>query len=90
MEIGTSSHTTCKIRLEKGTLAQHLQNTTGEIGTTRTPLANTTGNKSLDCIRTNALCIDVLEFSKNVLKENGVVISKLFTGQDFIEIKLIF
>lgn len=49
--------------------------------------ANTTGNKSLDCIRTNALCIEVLEFSKNVLKENGVVISKLFTGQDFIEIK---
>ena len=25
--------------------------------------ANTTGNKSLDCIRTNQLCADVVEFS---------------------------
>ena len=49
--------------------------------------ANTTGNKSLDCIRTNALCLDVIEFAIFALNENGVVISKLFTGQDFLEIK---
>ena len=50
--------------------------------------ADTTGNKSLDCIRTNQLCLQVLEFSKKVLGKNGAVISKLFMGEDFEEIKL--
>ena len=27
---------------------------------------NTTGNKSLDAIKTNELCLSILEFSKNV------------------------
>ena len=49
---------------------------------------NTTGNKSLDCIRTNQLCLDILEFSKEKLNKKGVVISKLFMGEDFEEIKL--
>ena len=48
---------------------------------------NTTGNKSLDCIRTNQLCMDILEFSKDKLNKKGVVISKLFMGEDFEEIK---
>ena len=38
--------------------------------------ANTTGNKSLDCIRTNQLCTDVIEFSSKILKNNGTLISK--------------
>ncbi len=49
--------------------------------------ANTTGNKSLDSIRTNALTQQVIDFSRFVLKDDGVVICKLFTGQDFLEIK---
>ena len=49
--------------------------------------ANTTGNKDLDCIRTNSLCLDVLEFSRFVVKNEGVVISKLFTGHDFLDVK---
>ena len=49
--------------------------------------SNTTGNKSLDCIRTNQLCLDILEFSKDRLNKKGVVISKLFMGEDFEEIK---
>ena len=49
--------------------------------------ADTTGNKSLDCIRTNQLCLQVLEFSKKVLGKNGAVVSKLFMGEDFEEIK---
>ena len=49
--------------------------------------ADTTGNKDLDCIRTNALCVEVIEFSSIVLKESGVVISKLFNGQDFLNVK---
>ena len=49
--------------------------------------ANTTGNKDLDCIRTNELCMEALKFSLNVLDNNGVIISKLFTGQDFEAVK---
>ena len=49
---------------------------------------NTTGNKSLDCIRTNQLCLDILEFSKKKLSKNGVVISKFFMGEEFGEIKI--
>ena len=49
--------------------------------------ADTTGNKSLDCIRTNQLCLEVLKFAKNVLKSNGVVVSKVFMGEDFEEVK---
>jgi len=51
--------------------------------------ANTSGNKSLDNIRTNQLCIEILEFSKAVLDESGVVIAKIFMGEDFDEIKII-
>ena len=49
--------------------------------------SNTTGNKSLDCIRTNQLCLDVLEFSKDKLNKKGVVVSKFFMGEEFEEIK---
>ena len=49
--------------------------------------ADTTGNKSLDSIRTNQLCAEVIHFSKNTLKPKGVLVSKLFTGEDFIEVK---
>ena len=49
--------------------------------------ANTTGNKSLDAIRTNQLCADIINFSRNTLKPKGVLVSKLFMGDDFIEVK---
>ena len=49
--------------------------------------ADTTGNKDLDCIRTNALCAEVIEFSSYVIKENGVVVAKLFSGVDFLNVK---
>ena len=49
--------------------------------------ADTTGNKSLDSIRTNKLCAEVIEFSTKILKHNGVLVSKLFMGDDFIEVK---
>ena len=49
--------------------------------------ANTTGNKSLDCIRTNQLCADVVEFSSKILKPKGVLVSKVFMGEDFLEVK---
>ena len=49
--------------------------------------ADTTGNKSLDSIRTNQLCSEVLTLSSKILKPQGVFVSKLFMGEDFIEIK---
>ena len=49
--------------------------------------ADTTGNKSLDCIRTNQLCADVIKFSTLILKSNGSLVSKLFIGEDFLEVK---
>ncbi len=49
--------------------------------------ADTTGNKSLDSIRTNQLCADAIHFSKDTLKPKGVLVSKLFMGDDFIEVK---
>ncbi len=49
--------------------------------------ADTTGSKSLDAIRTNQLCAEVIHFSKDILKPKGVLVSKLFMGEDFIEVK---
>ena len=49
--------------------------------------ADTTGNKSLDAIRTNQLCSEIINFSKDILKPKGVLVSKLFMGDDFIEVK---
>ena len=49
--------------------------------------ADTTGNKSLDSIRTNQLCSDIINLSKKILKPKGVLVSKLFMGEDFIEVK---
>ena len=49
--------------------------------------ADTTGNKSLDSIRTNQLCAHIINFAKSTLKPKGVLVSKLFMGEDFIEVK---
>ena len=49
--------------------------------------ADTTGNKSLDSIRTNQLCAEAINFSTKILKKDGIFVSKLFMGEDFIEIK---
>ena len=48
--------------------------------------ADTTGNKSLDSIRTNQLCLEILNLSPKVLVSNGVFVSKVFMGEDFDEI----
>ena len=49
--------------------------------------ADTTGNKSLNSIRTNQLCLEVINLSAKILKPKGVLVSKLFMGDDFIEVK---
>ena len=49
--------------------------------------ASTTGNKNLDCIRTNHLCFEVIQFASDILKNKGKLISKLFMGEDFLQVK---
>ena len=49
--------------------------------------ADTTGNKSLDSIRTNQLCLEILHLSPSVLVSSGVFVSKVFMGDDFDEVK---
>ena len=47
---------------------------------------NTTGNKNLDSIQTSELCLDAMRFSEEVLKKNGIFVSKIFVGSTFNEI----
>ena len=55
---------------------------------------NTTGNKNLDVISTSELCKEAMYFAKDILKENGVFVCKIFMGSTFDELmkelKLIF
>ena len=48
---------------------------------------NTTGNRSLDSIRTNRLCMEVVELSLKLLVKKGTLVSKIFMGEDFLTIK---
>ena len=49
--------------------------------------SDTTGIKSLDSIRTNQLCAEAIELSSEILDLKGVFVSKLFMGEDFIQVK---
>ncbi len=48
--------------------------------------ANTTGNKNLDSIVTGELCIEALNFAKNILRKDGKFVSKIFMGSSFNDI----
>ena len=47
---------------------------------------NTTGIKNIDSIQTGELCKEAMFFAKDLLKENGYFISKIFMGGTFNEI----
>jgi 23S rRNA (uridine2552-2'-O)-methyltransferase len=47
---------------------------------------NTTGIKNIDSIQTGELCKEAMFFAKDLLKENGFFISKIFMGSTFNEI----
>ncbi len=47
---------------------------------------NTTGNKNLDSIYTGELCLEAMNFSKEILKKDGKFVSKIFMGSTFNEI----
>ena len=55
---------------------------------------NTTGNKNLDVISITELCKEAMFFAKNILKDNGSFVCKIFMGSTFKEFmtesKLIF
>ena len=55
---------------------------------------NTTGNKNVDVISTSELCKQAMFFAKDILKDNGTFVCKIFMGSTFKEIitesKLIF
>jgi len=48
--------------------------------------ANTSGNKELDAYRTGELCLNAMNLSKKILRDEGVFLSKLFMGSIFKEI----
>ena len=47
---------------------------------------NTTGIKNVDSISTGELCKEAMYFAKDILKENGVFVCKIFMGSTFNEI----
>ena len=47
---------------------------------------NTTGIKNIDSIQTGELCKEAMLFAKEMIKENGYFISKIFMGGAFNEI----
>jgi 23S rRNA (uridine2552-2'-O)-methyltransferase len=47
---------------------------------------NTTGNKNLDSLITGELCLDALNFAKDIINKNGFFVSKIFMGSNFKEI----
>ena len=49
---------------------------------------NTSGNKNLDSYQTGELCLKSMDLAGEVLKEDGVFLSKLFMGSVFEEIKV--
>ena len=47
---------------------------------------NTTGIKNIDSIQTGELCKEAMVFSKDIISNNGLFISKIFMGGSFNEI----
>ena len=47
---------------------------------------NTTGNKNLDSLIIGELCLDALNFTKEIINKNGFFVSKIFMGSNFKEI----
>ena len=48
--------------------------------------ANTTGNKTLDSFRTGELCLNAMGLAKQLLRKDGIFLSKVFMGSTFKEI----
>ena len=62
-------------------------NLNGKVDVVMSDMAvDTTGIKNIDSIQTGELCIEAMKFAKNLMKDNGYFISKIFMGGTFNEI----
>ena len=67
--------------------AEIKKNINGKVDVVMSDMAiDTTGIKNIDSIQTGELCKEAMVFAKDLLKENGYFISKIFMGGTFNEI----
>ena len=72
---------------EEDTQEEIKKNITSKVDVVMSDMAmNTTGIKNIDSIQTGELCKEAMVFAKDLLKENGYFISKIFMGGSFNEI----
>ena len=72
---------------EEKTREEIKKNVNGKVDVVMSDMAvDTTGIKNIDSIQTGELCKEAMFFAKDLMKENGYFISKIFMGGTFNEI----
>ena len=72
---------------EEKTQEEIKKNINGKVDVVMSDMAvDTTGIKNIDSIQTGELCKEAMFFAKDLLKDNGYFISKIFMGATFNEI----
>ena len=72
---------------EEQTQEEIKRNINGKVDVVMSDMAvDTTGIKNIDSIQTGELCKEAMFFAKDLMKENGYFISKIFMGGTFNEI----
>ena len=72
---------------EEKTQEEIKKNINGKVDIVMSDMAvDTTGIKNIDSIQTGELCKEAMFFAKDLMKENGYFISKIFMGGTFNEI----
>ena len=72
---------------EEKTQEEIKKNLNGKVDVVMSDMAvDTTGIKNIDSIQTGELCKEAIFFAKDLLKDNGYFISKIFMGGTFNEI----
>ena len=72
---------------EEKTKDEIKKNINGKVDVVMSDMAvDTTGIKNVDSIQTGELCKEAMFFAKDLMKENGYFISKIFMGGTFNEI----
>ena len=72
---------------EEKTQEEIKKNINGKVDVVMSDMAvDTTGIKNIDSIQTGELCKEAMFFAKDLIKENGCFISKIFMGGTFNEI----
>ena len=72
---------------EEKTQEEIKKNINGKVDVVMSDMAvDTTGIKNIDSIQTGELCKEAMFFAKDLMRENGFFISKIFMGGTFNEI----